>query len=168
MDLGASCGWEKKRHLVGAHVHEQLMYMNIQLLPKERSPSGNSINSHEHQCFKAPGWLTTHGRGGQLRQVGVCPAWVWKHRGCFGNLSHGVFILWSIQQSRHFVANIPRAWERSLADCGRMKGWNSADKPLPPSPFVRICSWCWHCHNGGNAGNDRWNLVHLNFNQQLL
>lgn len=29
------------------------------------------------------------------------------------------------------MANIPRVWERSLADCGRMKGWNSADKPLP-------------------------------------
>lgn len=55
MDLDASCGWEKKRRLVGAHVREQLMYMNIQLFPKETSPSGNSINSHEHQCFKVPG-----------------------------------------------------------------------------------------------------------------
>lgn len=33
------------------------------------------------------------------------------------------------------MANIPRVWERSLADCGRMKGWNSADKPLPSFHF---------------------------------
>lgn len=29
------------------------------------------------------------------------------------------------------MANFPRVWERSLADCGRMKGWKSADKPFP-------------------------------------
>lgn len=55
-----------------------------------------------------------------------------------------------------------------LADCGRMKAWNHADKPLPsvlsfiPARGVGIVT------SGGDAGNDRWNLVRLNFRQQLL
>lgn len=49
-----------------------------------------------------------------------------------------------------------------------MKAWNRADKLLPsvlsfiPTRGVGIVT------SGGDAGNDRWNLVHLNVNQQLL
>lgn len=66
------------------------------------------------------------------------------------------------------MENIPRVWERGLADCGRMKAWICADKPLPsvlsfiPAHGVGIGT------SGGDAWNDRWNLVHLNFNEQLL